>query len=159
MLRRLTAVQLVELRIAKVADVAAAFGVDTATLWRWRQEFSACGVAGLIPDKRGPKGPSRLTAGVVADIRARREGGASLRAIAAAAGVSTGSVRRALAPPARVPDQGGATAGVLLTETNQVREDVGVAVGAEAGTARAAELPVLPAPSPRTGERTAARGP
>ena len=100
-LRRLTAVQLVEMQIAKVSDVAAAFGVDTATVWRWRHEFAGSGVLGLVPDKHGPKRASKLTPSVIADIRARRQTGASLRVVAAAAGVSTGSVRRALTPVAR----------------------------------------------------------
>jgi hypothetical protein len=42
---------------------------------------------------------------VVADIRSRRRGGASLRAIAAAVGVSTFSVRRALTAPTPEPEQ------------------------------------------------------
>src|SRR5674476_1475398 len=77
-LRRLTAVQLVELQVAKVNEVAGAFGVDTATLWRWRSEFAGSGVGGLVPDKRGPKGASKLTASVIADIRARRQRARSL---------------------------------------------------------------------------------
>src|SRR5680860_1549266 len=101
-LRRLAAVQLVAIKAARVGDVAAAFGVDAGTLWRWGQQLSATGVTGLVPDKRGPKGPSRLTDDMVADICARRAGGASLRAIAAAVGVSTNTVQRAL--PARAPE-------------------------------------------------------
>src|ERR1035437_6977039 len=53
-LRRLAAVQLVAIRAARVGDVAAAFGVDAGTLWRWGQLLSATGVTGLVPDKRGP---------------------------------------------------------------------------------------------------------
>jgi transposase len=93
-LRRLAAVQLVANKAARVADVAAAFGVDTGTLWRWGQQLSATGVGGLVPDKRGPKGAHRLTPEMVADIIARRAAGASYRAIAAAVGVSYTSVRR-----------------------------------------------------------------
>src|SRR5664279_1040230 len=84
-LRRLAAVRLVAIKAARVADVAAAFGIDAGTLWRWGQQLSATGVAGLVPDKRGPKGPSRLTDDMARDIRGRRSGGASIRAIAAAA--------------------------------------------------------------------------
>src|SRR5664280_3461504 len=104
-LRRLAAVQLVVNKAARVGDVAAAFGVDNGTLWRWGQHLSATGVSGLVPDKRGPKGPSRLTDDLAADIRGRRTRGASIRAIAAAVGVSTDTVRRALPAPAAVPKQ------------------------------------------------------
>jgi hypothetical protein len=44
--RRLAAVQLVRLRAASQAAVAAAFGVDPVTIWRWDQALSAAGVAG-----------------------------------------------------------------------------------------------------------------
>jgi len=97
-LRRLAAVQLVANKAARVADVAAAFGVDAGTLWRWGQQLSATGVAGLVPDKRGPKGAHRLTPEMVADIIARRAAGASYRAVAAAVGVSYTSVRRVSKP-------------------------------------------------------------
>src|SRR5665648_715701 len=136
-LRRLTAVQLVEMQVAKVGDVAGSFGVDTATLWRWRREFAGAGVGGLVPDKRGPKGASKLTASVIADIRARRQAGASLRAVAAATGVSTGSVRRALTPATSELDQDDAGDAQVL--------------------ARVADLPVLAVPAARTTDRVAAR--
>ena len=35
--RRLAAVQLVTTKIASVGEVASAFGVNEATLWRWKQ--------------------------------------------------------------------------------------------------------------------------
>src|ERR1019366_406041 len=97
-LRRLAAGQLVAIRAARVGDVAAAFGVDNGTLWRWGQHLSATGVSGLVPDKRGPKGPSLLSPQLVADITARRAAGTSFRKIATATGVSYTSVRRVCAP-------------------------------------------------------------
>jgi transposase-like protein len=131
--RRLAAVQLVRTKAARAVQVAAAFGVGTVTLWRWRKELGASGAAGLASDKRGPKGPSRLTPEVVAEIRGRRTGGASLRAIAAAVGVSTNSVRRALPEPTPEP--------AAPTQESQPKADV----------------PVLPDPADRCGERAAAR--
>ena len=115
--------------------MAAAFGVGAVTLWRWRKELGAAGVAGLTSDKRGPKGPSRLTPEVVADIRVRRLGGASLRAIAAAVGVSTFSVRRALVEPTPEP----------------------TAVVRPGAAPSRRQVPVLPEPADRAGERAAAR--
>src|SRR5258708_15836594 len=44
--RRLAAVQLVRLRAASQAAVAAAFGGDPVTVWRWAQGFSAAGAGG-----------------------------------------------------------------------------------------------------------------
>src|ERR1035437_7620470 len=59
--RRLAAVQLVRIKAARAMAVATAFGVTTVTLWGWRRELDASGAQGLAQDKRGPKGPSRLT--------------------------------------------------------------------------------------------------
>lgn len=56
--RRLAAVQLVECRAASVVEVAAGFGVGTVTVWRWRQARTDGGVAGLVPARTGPRGPS-----------------------------------------------------------------------------------------------------
>jgi len=99
-LRRLVAVQLVANKAARVGDAVAAFGVSNGTLWRWGQQLSATTVGGLVPNKRGPKGPSRLSPQVVADITARRAAGASYQAIAI--GMSYTNVRRVCAPAATV---------------------------------------------------------
>jgi transposase len=133
--RRLTAVQLVRIKAASLMDVAAAFGVSTVTMWRWRKVMDASGAAGLATDKRGPKGPSRLTEAMVDDIRARRSGGATLQAVADAVGVSVTTVRRAL--PAAAP-----------TRSRQPKAQP---------PAGAVDLPVLPPASGRCAERAAAR--
>jgi transposase len=137
-LRRLAAVHLVTIKAARVADVAAAFEVDAGTLWRWGQQLSAEGVAGLVDGKRGPKGAHRLTPAMAADITTRRAGGASYRTIAAAVGVSDATVRRALAK-AKQP-------AVNKTEP-----------AAKAEQDQGADLPILPEPADRSDERTAAR--
>jgi transposase len=134
--RRLAAVQLVRTKAAHAVQVAAAFGVATVTLWRWRKELDTSGVQGLAAGKRGPKGPSRLTSEVAADIRTRRRGGASLRAIAAAVGFSTNSVRRALRHRAPEP------APEPAAPTQEIPTG---------------DVPVLPEPADRSGERAAAR--
>ena len=93
---RLAAVQLVRLRAASQGQVAAAFGADPATIWRWDKALAAGGVAGLVPARRGPKGASKLTPQVAARIAGLDAAGKTLRQIAAATGVSTFTVRNAL---------------------------------------------------------------
>src|SRR5664280_2589537 len=69
--RRLAAVQLVRIKGARAVRVAEGFGVTTETLRRWEGAVTDVGVASLGSGKRGPKGPSRLSQEVVADIRGR----------------------------------------------------------------------------------------
>ena len=78
--RRLAAVQLAATKVAAAAEVAAAFGVSGVTLWRWGQDFTRGGVAGLVRDRTGPKGPVKLTAELAARIAALDGQGRSLRA-------------------------------------------------------------------------------
>jgi hypothetical protein len=135
--RRLAAVQLVRLRAASQGQVAEAFGVDPATIWRWDQALAAGGVAGLVPARRGPKGASKLTPQLAARIAELDAAGQTLRQIAAATGVSTFSVRTALG---RVASAGQPAA-------------AGAAGDDDAGAA----VPVLPDPVPRDAERVLAR--
>lgn len=95
--RRLAAVGLVATGTASAVEVAAGFGVSTDGLRRWSRAWEGGGAAALAEAQRGPKGPSKLTAEVVAEIRRSRKGGATLRAIAAEVGLSVDSVRTALA--------------------------------------------------------------
>ncbi|MCY0906705.1 putative transposase [Arthrobacter sp. H14-L1] len=89
--------------------------------------------------KKGPKGPTVLTGAKAAEIRRVRAGGASLRATAAAAGVSTDTVRRAL--------------------TNEAVTGEPVATRAKLAPQAPTQLvlPVLPEPTARSGERAVAR--
>lgn len=95
--RRLGAVQLVESKAAKQRAVAAAFGVNEDTVMLWRAAYRAEGSAGLVQRRRGPRGPSKLTEVKRDEICAARSEGLSLRAVAERCGVSTGTVRNALA--------------------------------------------------------------
>ena len=142
--RRLAAVQLVRLRAASQGQVAEAFGVDPATIWRWDQALAADGVAGLVPSRRGPKGASKLTPELAARIAGLDAAGATLREIAAATGVSTFSVRNALGRVA--PGGQGAAAGAA-----------GERDGGDGDAGPGAVVPVLPDPVPRDGERALAR--
>ena len=48
-----------------VKETASAFGVSRATYYQTLAAFAEEGIAGLIPEKRGPRGPHKLTDEVV----------------------------------------------------------------------------------------------
>jgi transposase len=148
--RRLAAVQLVRLRAASQGQVAEGFGVDPATIWRWDQALAAGGVAGLVPARRGPKGASKLTPGLVARIVELDAAGQTLREIAEVTGVSTFSVRNALG---RVRSGGQAAVG----GSGDAGQDGAPGQRGGETAAAAVPLPVLPDPVCRGGERALAR--
>ena len=96
--RRFAAVSLIRIKAATQLQVAEAFAVKPATVRRWDAQHCDAGVAGLVPERKGPKRKSKLTGDTVAAIRRLRDAGASYRSVAAATGVSEGSVRNALKP-------------------------------------------------------------
>lgn len=165
--RRLAAVQLVRIKAATAVAVAAGFGVETETLRRWTTRMDESGIGGLAPARPGPRGPSKLTAVLAKDIRARRAAKASLRAIAAATGVSTDTVRRALIDPATAGEPEPITDGDGADLANGDGDD---AADADRGGAQQTEisdddsdagreqrLPVLADPAARHTERGMAR--
>ena len=146
--RRLAAVQLHKLKAATQAQVAEAFGVIPVSVWRWEKALAAGGVAGLIPDRKGPRRASKLTPAVVARIRELDGRGLGKAGIAAAAGVSESSVRNVLRPAGGGVPGGGAGAGPAADLA---------AGGQETAGGQRDMLPVLPDPVPRDGERVLAR--
>ncbi len=146
--RRLAAVQLQKLKAATQAQVAEAFGVIPVSVWRWERALAAGGVAGLVPDRKGPRRASKLTPGVVARIRELDGQGLGKAGIAAAAGVSESSVRNVLRPAGGDRPGQGAAAGPAFDPA---------AAGEETAGGRQEELPVLPDPVARDGERVLAR--
>ena len=138
--RRLAAVQLVTTNIASVGEVASAFGVNEATLWRWKRAFATGGVLGLVTERPGPRRPSKLTTSLAARIVKLDATGLTLQQIAVATGVSTATVRVALGrvtPRDQVP---------VEDDVEEPEDDAGDA-----------DLVVLAAPVPRTADRVAAR--
>ncbi|HLI44787.1 MAG TPA: helix-turn-helix domain-containing protein [Acidimicrobiales bacterium] len=133
-MRKLAAVQLVNIKAAFQRHVASAFGVDEDTLILWRRRYEELGVEGLVPRRLGPKGPSKLTEDKRAEIVALREEGLSQTEVARRAGVSQNMVSRALA----------------AARTARVSS---VAPGGSEGPC----LEPLARPVPRTAERQAAR--
>jgi hypothetical protein len=146
--RRLAAVGLCSprLRAATQAQVAAAFGVIPVTVWRWARALEHGGVAGLVPEAKGPRRASKLTPPVVARIAGLEGQGKSRAQIAAACGVSESSVRNALRPAGSWAGAAGPAGG---------GEDAAPVAGI--GEPAAVGLPVLPDPVPRGGERALAR--
>ena len=53
-----------------IAEVAARFGVSRPTFYKAQADFNRDGLPGLLPVKRGPHGPHKITADVVAFIEA-----------------------------------------------------------------------------------------
>ena len=48
-----------------VADAATSFGVSRPTFYKAQTDFERDGLAGLLPGKRGPRGPHKLTVKVM----------------------------------------------------------------------------------------------
>jgi hypothetical protein len=152
--RRLAAVQLWKLKAATQAQVAEAFGVIPVSVWRWEKALAAGGVAGLVPDRKGPRGASKLTPGVVARIRELDGQGLGKAGIAAAAGVSESSVRNVLRPAGAGGGDGpGAGAGPAADPAAGGQ----AAAGEETAGGQQDTLPVLPDPVARDAERALAR--
>jgi transposase-like protein len=142
--RRLAAVQLVRLGAATQKQVAAGFGTDPVTVWRWDKALREDGVGGLVPARKGPKGPSRLTPELAERIRELDGQGRRLAEIAAECEVPAFTVRNALG---RVPARGAgrpAAGEPAAAPEPQAAPEPGA-------------LPVLPDPVPRDGERALAR--
>lgn len=66
------------LRSVRVGDrsataAAAAFGVSRATYYQVRASYDREGIVGLIPEKRGPRGPHKLTSEILDFVDAELE--------------------------------------------------------------------------------------
>ena len=117
-------------------------------MWRWEKALAAGGVAGLVPDRKGPRRASKLTPGVVTRIRELDGQGLSKAGIAVVAGVSESSVRSVLRPAGAGGDDGpgGGAAG-----------PADPVAGEQTAGGRQETLPVLPDPVARDAERALAR--
>ena len=120
--------QVTKLKAATQRQVAAALGTDLATVWRWVSAYRENGLAGLLPARKGPKGPTKLTPELTAKINDLDAQGLGLEAIASQCGVSTFAVRTALG---RVPARPRAAA--PAREERQPGEDT---AGQDGSTAR-----------------------
>ena len=163
--RRLAAVQLVTSRIATSVDVAAAFGVSGVTLWKWGRDYTAGGVAGLVRARTGPKGPSKLSEALKAQVVELDAGGLTLAKIAAQTGVSTATVRVALGRVTTVSEPISEPISEPFPVSDRIQDDpvsadddVDVHMHDDVDDdVDVSDLVVLAAPVPRTAERVAAR--
>jgi hypothetical protein len=93
-LHRFCAIQLVEAGVAKVKDVCRTFELHLRNFSRSRSKFRELGIAGLFPEKSGPKSirTPTLAAGIVQLYRK----GNSSHDVATQLGISDSTVRRTL---------------------------------------------------------------
>jgi len=74
MLRRVSAENV------SVTDATQEYGVSRPTYYEARASFDEAGVAGLVPKKRGPRGPHKLQGKILAFVEKRHIPGEPLRA-------------------------------------------------------------------------------
>jgi len=74
----------VEADHASVTDATAEYGVSRPTYYHTKTQFDAAGIAGLVPKKRGPRGPHKLHGTALAFLAQHVTPGEPLRARALA---------------------------------------------------------------------------
>jgi len=94
--RRLAAVQMMELGLARQEELSAALQVDRSTLYRQHRKVKAEGVLGVVEGKRGPQGPHRFSAEKRQRAQRLLAQGNSIRHTAQQLNVSEGTIRYAL---------------------------------------------------------------
>ena len=75
----------VEAERASVTDVTDEYGVSRPTYYETKAHFAAWGLTGLVPKKRGPRGPHKLQGDVLAFLKQRVKADEPIRARALAA--------------------------------------------------------------------------
>jgi len=70
----------VSMEDASVSAVAEEYGVSRPTYYQTKASFEKAGVAGLVPQKRGPRGPHKLRGQALAFIQQQLVAGEPVRA-------------------------------------------------------------------------------
>ncbi|MHC4223073.1 MAG: helix-turn-helix domain-containing protein [Planctomycetota bacterium] len=65
---------------ASVTDTALEYGVSRPTYYQARAKFDEAGIAGLVPRKRGPRGPNKLCGDLLAFLKQQVTPGEPIRA-------------------------------------------------------------------------------
>jgi transposase len=94
--RRIAAVQLMALGLARQDELSAALAVNRSTLYRQHCKLKTEGVLGVVDGKRGPRGPHRFTPDKGQRVAQLLGAGVSIRHAAQQVGVSEGTIRHAL---------------------------------------------------------------
>jgi hypothetical protein len=94
--RRLAAVQVMELGLARQDELSAALEVNRTTLYRQSRKVKAEGVLGVVDGKRGPRGPHRFNAEKREQAQGLLAQGLSIRQTAKRVGVDEATVRLAV---------------------------------------------------------------
>ena len=141
-------------------ELGRVFGVDRGTVYRYRRRLEAGGARALLPRKRGPKGPHRVTGTVRKRLLRLKEDGFSNCAVGRRLGVSEGAVRRVLKEAGYRPPEPPSLPGIEEAEEASGREEVqevapAEKVGRDSVVAR--RRPVAEAVPPREVERVLAR--
>jgi transposase len=63
-----------------VTEVSDEYGVSRPTFYQAKADFADAGLAGLVPRKRGPRGPHKIQGEVQAFLQAQVEPGEPIRA-------------------------------------------------------------------------------
>jgi transposase len=63
-----------------VTQVSDEYGVTRPTFYQAKADFEGAGIAGLVPRKRGPRGPHKIQSEVLAFLRAQVSPGEPIRA-------------------------------------------------------------------------------
>jgi transposase len=149
--RRLAAVQMMELGLARQDELSVALQVDRSTLYRQQRKIKREGLLGVVEAKRGPHGPHRFNAEKRARVQHLLAEGMSMRQAAQQVGVSEGTIRHALRGEQLGPVGTGATPALPGPSARSAR-DAGCAggVAVQRHTERVlARLGKLPEAAPR----------
>jgi transposase len=94
--RRIAAVQLMALGLARQDELSTGLAVNRSTLYRQHRKLATEGVLGVVDGKRGPRGPHRFTADKRQRVAQLLGEGQSIRHAAEQVGITEGTIRHAL---------------------------------------------------------------
>jgi len=94
--QRVAWAQIITLGLATQKDIGSSFGVYRTTLYRQQLRLKEAGIAGLVDEKSGPKGPHKLTPEILLRAQKILDGGTSKNAAGKELGVYEGTIRNAI---------------------------------------------------------------